>query len=129
VDFIIMDDTNGRHADGGRIIDNIRAWFDFHDAKPPPNASPSALAAAERCAPAGRRTSRKPPTSTTSNGPAPQLLPLDGKPLLLIDTDKNYGPGDFDDPRFAVAGLLRRQPRAWPAIRPGAGVPTTPCPS
>ena len=34
VDFLIMDDTNGVGNDGGRINDNIRAWFDFMDTKP-----------------------------------------------------------------------------------------------
>src|SRR5580700_10796425 len=29
VDFLIMDDTNFVGNDGGRINDNIRAWFDF----------------------------------------------------------------------------------------------------
>src|SRR5437879_5434231 len=31
VDFLILDDTNGVGNDGGRINENIRAWFDFMD--------------------------------------------------------------------------------------------------
>jgi hypothetical protein len=33
IDFLIMDDTNGVDNDGGRIKENIGAWFDFMDAK------------------------------------------------------------------------------------------------
>ncbi len=33
IDFLIMDDTNGAGNDGGRINDNIRAWFEFMDQK------------------------------------------------------------------------------------------------
>ena len=36
VGFLIMDDTNCAGNDGGRINDNIRAWFDFMDARPAP---------------------------------------------------------------------------------------------
>lgn len=32
----------------------------------------------------------------------PSYFHLDGKPLLLVDTDDNQGPGDWDDPRFRV---------------------------
>jgi len=32
----------------------------------------------------------------------PSYFQLDGKPLLLVDTDKTYGPGDFEDARFTV---------------------------
>ena len=32
----------------------------------------------------------------------PSYFKVDDKPLLLIHTDKNYGPGDFADPRFTM---------------------------
>ena len=35
-------------------------------------------------------------------GQRPSCFRFQGKPLVLVDTDKNYGPADFEDSRFTV---------------------------
>src|SRR5437667_3656924 len=67
-----------------------------------PSASLSASAAEARCAPRAVPHSSAPPTSIGTTGHSVQATFICGKPLLLVDTDKNYGPGDFDDARFTV---------------------------
>jgi len=49
-----------------------------------------------------------------------------GKPLVLVDTDKNYGPGDWDDARFTVRwayngdnhAAMKKHHRMAPAKKP-----------
>ncbi|NLX24071.1 MAG: hypothetical protein GXY55_20670 [Phycisphaerae bacterium] len=128
VDFIIMDDTNGRHADGGRIIDNIRAWFDFMDAKPPAERIPICIGGGGEMRSGGAPNQQKAADFYHEQwAQRPSYFLLDGKPLLLIDTDKNYGPGDFDDPRFAVrwayngdnhAAMARNRAWGWGSYYP-----------
>ena len=57
----------------------------------------------------------------------PSYFQLNGKPLLLVDTDKNYGPGDFSDERFTVrwayngdnhAAIKSRRTWGWGAYEP-----------
>ncbi|MGQ9651259.1 MAG: hypothetical protein ACUVXJ_14210 [Phycisphaerae bacterium] len=128
VDFLIMDDTNCVGNDGGRINDNIRAWFDFMDR----------LAATERiliCIGGGgemreegaKGQSRAADVYWQAWAQRPSYFHLDGKPLLLVDTDDNYGPGDWDDSRFAVRwayngdnceSMARRKTWGWGSCEP-----------
>jgi len=57
----------------------------------------------------------------------PSYFKLDGKPLVLVDTDKNYGPGDWNDPRFTVrwayngdnhVAMSRNQTWGWGSYAP-----------
>lgn len=103
IDFLIMDDTNGMGNDGGRINDNIRAWFDFMDHQPPANRIPICIGGGGEMRAGGRAAQQQAADYYWATwGQRPSYFHLDGKPLLLVDTDKNYGPGDFTDPRFTV---------------------------
>jgi hypothetical protein len=103
IDFLIMDDTNGYGNDGGKIAANIRAWFDFMDAQPPAERIPICIAGGGEMRDGGRAAQQKAADFYWTNwAQRPSQFKLEGKPLLLIDTDRNYGPGDFDDPRFTV---------------------------
>lgn len=103
VDFLIMDDTNNAGNDGGRINDNIRAWFDFMDAQPETNRIPICIGGGGEM-----RGGGKPAQQAAGDfywqawAQRPSYFKLNGKPLVLVDTDKNYGPGDWDDVRFSV---------------------------
>ena len=74
--FLIMDDTNCAGNDGGRINDNIRAWFDFMDARPEAERIPICIGgggemrASGKAGPAGGGG-----FLLGSLGPAAQLLP------------------------------------------------------
>ena len=133
VDFLIMDDTNGAGNDGGRINDNIRAWFDFMDARPASERIPICIGGGGEMRAAGRAGQQQAADFYWATGrSARATFALEGKPLLLVDTDKNYGPGDFDDARFTVRwayngdnheamkagqdlglGLVRARARSW----------------
>lgn len=103
IDFLIMDDTNGCGNDGGRINDNIRAWFDFMDAQPASSRIPICVCGGGEMRAEGAAGQRRAADFYWSHwAQRPSYFKLDGKPLLLIDTDKNYGPGDFTDERFTV---------------------------
>ncbi len=103
VNFLIMDDTNCAGNDGGRINDNIRAWFDFMDAKPAGERIPICIGGGGEMRGEGARGQGRAADFYYSNwAKRPSYFLLDDKPLLLVDTDDNYGPGDWDDPRFAV---------------------------
>lgn len=103
VDFLIMDDTNCAGNDGGRINDNIRAWFDFMDRLPASERIPICIGGGGEMRGEGAKgQSRAAEFYFTNWAKRPSYFLLDGKPLLLVDTDDNYGPGDWDDPRFAV---------------------------
>jgi len=103
VDFLIMDDTNCAGNDGGRINDNIKAWFDFMDARPANERIPICIGSGGEMRGAGREAqARAAEFYWNAWARRPSYFHLDGKPLLIIDTDDNYGPGDFDDERFAV---------------------------
>ncbi len=103
VDFLIMDDTNGCGNDGGRINGAIRAWFDFMDGRPAGERVAICIGSGGEMRAGGRAMQQ-----TAANfywdawAQRPSYYRFAGKPLLLIDTDKNSGPGDFDDPRFTV---------------------------
>lgn len=102
-DFLIMDDTNCAGNDGGRINDNIRAWFDFMDAKPSGERIPLCIGGGGEMRGEGKAGQQRAADFYHATwAKRPSYFLLDGKPLLLIDTDKNYGPGDFDDSRFSV---------------------------
>ncbi len=103
IGFLIMDDTNGCGNDGGRINDNIRAWFDFMDARPAAERVPICIGGGGEMRALGRAAQQSAADLYWKNwAQRPSYYRFAGKPLLLIDTDKNYGPGDFDDPRFTV---------------------------
>lgn len=103
VDFIIMDDTNCYNNDGGRIADNIKAWFDFMDARPADERIPICIGGGGEMRGEGKPgQTRAADFYWNSWAQRPSYFKLDGKPLLLVDTDDNYGPGDWDDARFTV---------------------------
>jgi hypothetical protein len=103
VDFLIMDDTNCAGNDGGRINDNIRAWFDFMDRQPETNRIPICIGGGGEM-----RAGGKPAQQGAADfywrtwAQRPSYFKLNGKPLLIVDTDDNYGPGDWDDARYSV---------------------------
>lgn len=103
IDFLIMDDTNGVGADGGRINDNIRAWFDFMDKQSASNRIPICIGGGGEMRSSGKIGQQKADDFYWSNwGQRPSYFRFQGKPLVLVDTDKNYGPADFEDSRFTV---------------------------
>jgi hypothetical protein len=103
IDFLIMDDTNNAGADGGKINDNIRAWFDFMDARPAEERIPICIGGGGEMRAEGAAGQKRAADFYWENwARRPSYFHLDGKPLLLVDTDDNYGPGDFDDERFTV---------------------------
>ena len=133
VDFLIMDDTNGAGNDGGRINDNIRAWFDFMDKLPAAERIPICIGGGGEM-----RDGGKPAQQRAANfywdswAQRPSYFRLSGKPLVLVDTDKNYGPGDWDDPRFSVrwtyngdnhAAMKQRQTWGWGSYAPAPELP------
>lgn len=128
IDFLILDDTNGVGNDGGRINDNIRAWFDFMDAKPADERIPICVGGGGEMRAEGRAGQQRAADFYWQHwAQRPSYFRLDGKPLLLVDTDKNYGPGDFDDPRFAVrwayngdnhAAMARNKTWGWGSYEP-----------
>lgn len=128
IDFLIMDDTNDAGNDGGLINDNIRAWFDFMDRQPPAARIPICIGGGGEMRAEGRPgQQRAADFYWTAWAQRPSYFHLEGKPLLLVDTDKNYGPGDFDDPRFSVrwvyngdnhAAMLQRKTWGWGSYEP-----------
>ena len=128
VDFLILDDTNDVGNDGGRINDNIRAWFEFMDAKPAAERIPLCIGGGGEMRRAGRAAQQGAADFYWANwAQRPSYFMLDGKPLLLIDTDKNYKPGDFEDTRFTVrwayngdnhAAMQRNKTWGWGSYAP-----------
>jgi len=128
IDFLIMDDTNGYRADGGRIIANIRAWFDFMDRQPAAERIPICIGGGGEMRNGGSSSQQKAADFYHENwAKRPCYFKLDSKPLLLVDTDDNYGPGDFDDPRFTVRwvyngdnyeAMAKRKTWGWGAYEP-----------
>ncbi|HOA75171.1 MAG TPA: hypothetical protein PL151_17945 [Phycisphaerae bacterium] len=128
VDFIIMDDTNCAGVDGGRINDNIRAWFDFMDARPAAERIPICIGSGGEMRGGGKAAqARAADFYWEAWAQRPSYFKLEGKPLLLVDTDDNYGPGDFDDPRFTVRwayngdnfeSMGKRQTWGWGSYEP-----------
>ena len=103
IDFIIMDDTNGYTADGGGLIRNIRAWFDFMDRKPSAERIPICIGGGGEMRNGGAAAEKQAADFYHEQwAQRPSYYHFEGKPLLLVDTDDNYGPGDFTDPRFTV---------------------------
>ncbi len=103
IDFLIMDDTNGVGNDGGRINDNIRAWFDFMDKQASGDRIPLCIGSGGEMRASGRPAQQRAADYYWEHwARRPCYFRLNDKPLLLVDTDKNYGPGDFDDARFTV---------------------------
>ncbi len=128
VDFLIMDDTNGAGNDGGRINDNIRAWFDFMDAKPSEERIPICIGGGGEMRTGGKEAQKRAADFYWATwAQRPSYFRVHGKPLLLIDTDKNYGPGDFEDERFTVrwayngdnhAAIEKRKSWGWGSYEP-----------
>ncbi len=133
VDFLIMDDTNCAGNDGGRINDNIRAWFDFMDRRPVAERIPICIGGGGEMRGEGRAGQKR--AADFYHGAwaqRPSYFLLEGRPLLLVDTDKNYGPGDFDDPRFTVRwcyngdnhkAMLERKTWGWGSYEPAPILP------
>lgn len=128
IDFLIMDDTNGVDNDGGRIRENIRGWFDFMDAQPPAARIPICIGGGGEMRAEGRVGQQRAANFYwDSLARRPSYFQLAGKPLLLVDTDKNYGPADFADARFTVrwayngdnhAAMARHQAWGWGSYEP-----------
>ena len=128
IDFLIMDDTNGVGNDGGRINDNIRAWFDFMDGKPASGRIPICIGSGGEIRAGGKAAQQKAADFYWTNWAGrPSYFRFDGKPLLLIETDKNYSPGDFEDARFTVrwayngdnhAAMKQRKTWGWGSYEP-----------
>lgn len=128
VDFLIMDDTNVAGNDGGRINDNIRAWFDFMDRQPETNRIPICIGGGGEMRGGGKLAQQRAADFYWDTwAQHPSYFKLNGKPLLLVDTDKNYGPGDWDDARFTVrwayngdnhAAMKQRHTWGWGSYAP-----------
>lgn len=128
VDFLIMDDTNVAGNDGGRITDNIRAWFNFMDGLPTAERIPICIGGGGEMRGGGREAQQRAGDFYWSSwAQRPSYFQLNGKPLVLVDTDKNYGPGDWDDVRFTVrwayngdnhAAMKQRQTWGWGSYAP-----------
>jgi len=133
IDFVIMDDTNGIGNDGGRINDNIRAWYDFMDALPADERIPICIGGGgEMRAEGAAGQTRAAGYYWENYAQRPSYFRLDGKPLLLVDTDDNYGPGDWDDPRFTVRwayngdnceSMAARRTWGWGSYEPAPELP------
>jgi len=128
IQFLIIDDTNGVGNDGGRINDNIRAWFDFMDKQPADKRIPICIGGGGEMRAGGRAAQQVAADYYWTHwAQRPSYFHLGGKPLLLIDTDKNYGPSDFVDPRFTVrwvyngdnhAAMLKNKTWGWGSYYP-----------
>ncbi len=133
IDFLIMDDTNGVGNDAGRINDNIRAWFDFMDRKPVAERIPICIAGGGEMRAGGKASQKGAADFYWANwAQRPSYFQLDGKPLLLIGTDRNYSPGDFTDARFTVrwvyngdnfAAMKQRKTWGWGSYAPAPVLP------
>ncbi len=133
VDFLILDDTNCIGNDGGRINDNIRAWFDFMDARPASERIPMCIAGGGEMREAGRAAQQRAGDFYHQHwAKRPSYFHLAGRPLLIVDTDDNYGPGDWDDARFTVRwayngdnheSMGRRQTWGWGSYEPAPILP------
>lgn len=103
IDFIIMDDTNGCGNDAGRINDNIRAWFEFMDARPADERIEICVGSGGEMRMHGADAQRRAADYYWQHwAQRPSYFHFKGRPLLIVDTDDNYGPGDFEDERFTV---------------------------
>lgn len=128
VDFLIMDDTNAVGNDGGRINDNIRAWFDFMDARPAGERIPICIGGGGEMRGGGRDAQQGAANFYWQHwAQRPSYFKLNGKPLLLVDTDDNYGPGAWDDARFSVRwayngdnheSMLKNKTWGWGSYEP-----------
>ncbi len=133
IDFLIMDDTNGVENDGGRIKANIRAWFDFMDVQPAEARIPICIGGGGEMRAEGRAGQQRAANFYWEHlARRPSYFQVAGKPLLLVDTDKNYGPGDFEDSRFTVrwvyngdnhAAMARNRTWGWGAYEPAPLLP------
>ncbi|MDB6024122.1 MAG: hypothetical protein JWM68_345 [Verrucomicrobiales bacterium] len=104
IDFLIMDDTNIAGNDQGHINKNIQAWFEFMDKQPKEQQIPICIGSGGemRMSGAASQTNAAQFYFKEWVEKHPTYFRMNGKPLLLLDTDKNYGPGDFEDDRFTV---------------------------
>ena len=128
IDFLVLDDTNGHGNDGGKIEENVRAWFDFMDSRPEAERIPICIGGGGEMRAGGRAAQAEAAGFYWENwARRPSYFRLDGRPLLLVDTDKDHGPGDFDDARFAVrwvyngdnhAAMLARKTWGWGSYEP-----------
>lgn len=126
IDFLIMDDTNGWANDGGLIARNIEAWFDFMDDLPAEERIPICIGSGGEMRLMGADGQQQAADHYWDElAQRPSYFHLDGKPLLLVDTDKNYGPEDWDDERFTVRwayngdnteAMVRNQAWGWGAF-------------
>ena len=104
IDFLIMDDTNVAGNDQGRINKNIQAWFEFMDQQPEKDRIPICIGSGGEMRMSGAASQTNAANFYYKEWVEkhPTYFRLKDKPLLLLDTDKNYGPGDFRDERFTV---------------------------
>jgi hypothetical protein len=119
--------------DGGRIKANIRAWFEFMDAQPPEARIPICIGGGGEMRAEGRAGQERAANFYWEHlARRSSYFHLAGKPLLLVDTDKNYGPGDFEDGRFTVrwvyngdnhATMARNRTWGWGAYEPAPVLP------
>ncbi len=135
IDFLIMDDTNVAGNDGGQINRNIQAWFEFMDKQPENERIPICIGSGGEMRMSGAASQTNAANfyykEWVEKHPG-SYFKLKGKPLLLLDTDKNYGPGDFLDDRFTVRwayngdnhkAIKERQTWGWGSYEPAPILP------
>ena len=128
VDFLIMDDTNGADNDGGRIKDNIRAWFEFMDARTATERIPICIAGGGEMRSEGRAGQQRAADFYWAwCARRPSYFRLQGRPLLLVDTDKNTDPAISTTSGSPSAGSTTATTmRPWKNARPGDGAVSEP---
>jgi hypothetical protein len=104
IDWLLMDDTNTVFVDNRAIDQNIRAWFDFMDARPEAERIPIAIAAGGELNQHGNRESW---TSAVdylwkTYAQRPSYLRDHGKPVLHWYIEKEQVWPDWDDRRWTV---------------------------
>ena len=103
ISFLVMDDTNTIGVDSGLIEANIKAWYDFMDAKPAGERIPIAIALGGELNQHNNRPAWLGAVdyvwSTYANRPS--YLRVDGKPVLNWYIETDYW-DDWADSRWTI---------------------------